>query len=50
MLEIPHEFQNILRPHLPFADSGTLAAFDELAGLGLDSMGVVRLLVDIEDV
>jgi acyl carrier protein len=49
MLEIPHEFQNILRPHLPFADSGTLTAFDELAGLGLDSMGVVRLLVDIED-
>ncbi len=49
MFEIPHEFQNILRPHLPFADSGMLAAFDELAGLGLDSMGVVRLLVDIED-
>jgi acyl carrier protein len=47
--EIPHEFQEILRPHLPFADSGELSGLDDLAGLGLDSMGVVRLMVDIEN-
>ncbi|WP_157251729.1 phosphopantetheine-binding protein [Nonomuraea typhae] len=49
MLEIPHEFQRILRPHLPYADAGDFSARDELAGLGLDSMGVVQLLVDIEN-
>ncbi len=49
IFEIPHDFQNILRSHLPFADSGALSGFDDLAGLGLDSMGVVRLIVDIED-
>lgn len=49
MLEIPSEFQNILRSHLPYADAGDFSASDELAGLGLDSMGVVRLLGDIED-
>ncbi|MFI6298514.1 phosphopantetheine-binding protein [Nonomuraea sp. NPDC050790] len=49
MLEIPDDFQRILRPHLPYADSGAFEARDELAGLGLDSMGVVQLLVDIEN-
>lgn len=49
MFEIPHQFQNILRAHLPYADSAEFAAHDELAGLGLDSMGVVQLLVDIEN-
>lgn len=49
MSEIPPEFQNILRSHLPYADAGDFSASDELAGLGLDSMGVVRLLADIED-
>ncbi|GAA3829026.1 hypothetical protein GCM10022226_57300 [Sphaerisporangium flaviroseum] len=49
MLEIPQRFQNILRRHLPYADSGEFSAADELAGLGLDSMGVVQLLVDLED-
>ncbi|MFI6499684.1 phosphopantetheine-binding protein [Nonomuraea typhae] len=49
MLEIPYEFQRILRPHLPYADAGDFSARDELAGLGLDSMGVVQLLVDIEN-
>lgn len=47
--EIPQEFQEILRPHLPYANSGDLAAEDELAALGLDSMGVVQLLADLED-
>lgn len=49
MLQIPVEFQNILRAHLPYADSGDFSAADEPAGLGLDSMGVVRLLADVED-
>jgi acyl carrier protein len=49
MVEIPYEFQDVLRPHLPYADSGDISASDELVNLGLDSMGVVRLLADIED-
>jgi len=49
MVEIPHEFQTILRAHLPYVDSGELGAADELASLGLDSMGVVALLADFED-
>jgi acyl carrier protein len=48
-LEVPREFQDILRPHLPYADSGELAAANELAGLGLDSMSLVQLLADVED-
>ncbi|MEU8265846.1 phosphopantetheine-binding protein [Sphaerisporangium sp. NPDC049002] len=48
-LEIPREFQNILRPHLPYAGSDDFSACDDLAGLGLDSMGVVQLLVALED-
>jgi acyl carrier protein len=47
--DIPRDFQDILRPHLPFADSAEFAADDELAGLGLDSLGVVQLLTDLED-
>lgn len=49
MSEIPSEFQEILRTHLPYADSGDLTAQNELASLGLDSMGVMRLLADLED-
>ncbi|MGC5015558.1 phosphopantetheine-binding protein [Streptosporangium sp. DT93] len=49
MLEIPDRFQSILRAHLPYAETGGLTARDELSALGLDSMGVVRLLVDIEN-
>ncbi|MEU4833950.1 phosphopantetheine-binding protein [Streptosporangium sp. NPDC023615] len=49
MLEIPDQFQSILRAHLPYAETGGLTARDELSALGLDSMGVVRLLVDIEN-
>ena len=47
--EIPRNFQDILRPHLPFADAGDLAAADELASLGLDSMSIMQLLGDIEN-
>nr|WP_062332924.1 phosphopantetheine-binding protein [Herbidospora sakaeratensis] len=48
-MEIPHEFQTILRRHLPYAGPGDLAPGDDLTALGLDSMGVVQLLVDLED-
>lgn len=48
-MEIPHEFQTILRRHLPYAGPGDLSPDDELTALGLDSMGVVQLLVDLED-
>ncbi len=47
-MEIPYGFQEILRAHLPFADSAGFADTDDLAGLGLDSMSVVQLLGDIE--
>ncbi|MGH3859108.1 phosphopantetheine-binding protein [Actinokineospora sp.] len=47
--EIPDKFQDILRPHLPYADSGDLAAASDLGGLGLDSMSIVALLADIEN-
>lgn len=46
---IPENFQELLRPHLPFADAGSLAGTDELTALGLDSMGVVQLLADFEE-
>lgn len=49
MTEIPHDFQDMLQRHLPYADSGELSPSDELVNLGLDSMGVVRLVADIED-
>ncbi|HEY7594357.1 MAG TPA: phosphopantetheine-binding protein [Actinophytocola sp.] len=48
-LEVPSEFQEILRPHLPYADAGDLLASSELASLGLDSMSLVELLADVED-
>ena len=47
--EIPSRFLETLRPHLPYAGGGDLTAADDLAALGLDSMGVVRLLVDLEE-
>ncbi|MBG0813147.1 phosphopantetheine-binding protein [Planomonospora sp. ID82291] len=46
---MPEGFQRLLRVHLPYADAGRLAPQDELGALGLDSMGVVRLLVDVEN-
>jgi len=48
-VEIPEKFQDILRQHLPYADTGDLAPANELAGLGLDSMSIVQLLGDIEN-
>jgi acyl carrier protein len=49
MVEIPQDFQDLLRRYLPYADPGRLRPSDELVRLGLDSIGVVRLLTDIED-
>jgi acyl carrier protein len=46
---IPSRFLETLKPHLPYAGSDALTAADDLAALGLDSMGVVRLLVDLEE-
>jgi acyl carrier protein len=46
---VPHAFQEILRPYLPFADSGVLDEASDLGSLGLDSMSIVALLGDVED-
>ena len=46
---IPRPFQDVLLPHLPYAETGELSASDDLTALGLDSMGVVQLLADLED-
>ncbi len=47
--EIPRSFQEVLLPHLPYAEASELSAADDLAALGLDSMGVVQLLAELED-
>ncbi len=47
--DIPHSFRSALLAHLPYADSAELTATDDLAALGLDSMGVVQLLTDLEE-
>jgi len=48
-VEVPAQFQEVLRPHLPYAGAGDFDSDDDLASLGLDSMGVVQLLADLED-
>ena len=48
-MHIPLGFEQLLKPHLPFAADRLLEADDDLAGLGLDSMSIVQLLADIED-
>lgn len=48
-MDIPRSFQDKLLTHLPYADSADLNSDDDLATLGLDSMGVVKLLADLED-
>ena len=49
VMAVPPAFQEILRPYLPFADSGVLEDSSDLGSLGLDSMSIVALLGDIED-
>ncbi|MCX4661914.1 phosphopantetheine-binding protein [Streptomyces sp. SID4919] len=46
---IPRRFQDIVRAYLPYAGAGELDASQELAALGLDSMGVVQLLAALEE-
>jgi acyl carrier protein len=48
-MDIPHAFRKTLLAHLPYADDDRFGASDDLAALGLDSMGVVRLLTDLEE-
>lgn len=48
-VDVPLRFREVLRPHLPYAVADDLTPDDDLAALGLDSMGVVQLLADIED-
>jgi acyl carrier protein len=48
-MHIPLAFEELLKPHLPFAADRPLEPGDDLAGLGLDSMSIVQLLADIED-
>lgn len=48
-VHIPRSFRDTLLAHLPYAESSNLTATDDLAALGLDSMGVIQLLADLED-
>lgn len=47
--EIPRSFQDTLLRHLPYAECSGLVESDDLAALGLDSMGVIQLLAELED-
>ncbi|WP_103349419.1 phosphopantetheine-binding protein [Amycolatopsis sp. CA-128772] len=48
-LPVPPGFLEILIAHLPYALGDRIAADDDLAALGLDSMGVVQLVTDLEE-
>ncbi|RKN05077.1 phosphopantetheine-binding protein [Streptomyces radicis] len=48
-MDIPHTFRKTLVTHLPYATDEGIAPTDDLAALGLDSMGVVQLLTDLEE-
>lgn len=48
-MNIPGQFRKTLLAHLPYADNEDFAPEDDLAALGLDSMGVVQLLTDLEE-
>lgn len=45
----PESFEGILRRHLPLFDGQELNANEKLADLGLDSLGIVGMLMDLED-
>lgn len=45
----PPAFSDVLRPHLPLLGSAPLAASTNLNDSGLDSLGTISLLVDLED-
>lgn len=45
-----YDYESLLRPYLPLlGTSQRLSADDRLENLGLDSMGTVGLLVEVED-
>lgn len=46
---IPAAFRKTLLTHLPYATTDEFAAGDDLTALGLNSMGVVQLLTDLEE-
>jgi acyl carrier protein len=46
---IPVAFRKTLQAHLPYADTVDFAASDDLTAFGLNSMGVVQLLTDLEE-
>lgn len=46
---IPVAFRKTLLAHLPYAATDELSAADDLTALGLNSMGVVQLLTDLEE-
>lgn len=48
-MDIPSAFRKALLAHLPYADGAELKADDSLRAMGLDSMGVVQLLTDLEE-
>ncbi|MCX4750470.1 phosphopantetheine-binding protein [Kitasatospora sp. NBC_01287] len=47
--DLPAAFRKTLLAHLPYAEDDGFAATDDLAALGLNSMGVVQLLTDLEE-
>lgn len=49
-MPIPRVFLDTLLEHLPYAAGKDLVETDELAALGLDSMGVVQLLTSLEEI
>ncbi|SFC88260.1 phosphopantetheine-binding protein [Streptomyces aidingensis] len=48
-MDIPRTFRTTLLAHLPVASGDDFAPGDDLSALGLDSMGVVQLLTDLEE-
>jgi acyl carrier protein len=48
-MDVPRKFQDILLTHLQHANRTELHESDDLSALGLDSMGVVQLMTDLED-
>lgn len=45
----PAEFEEILRRYLPFAGPEPIRPEHRLAELGLDSLGTVSMLLDVEE-
>jgi acyl carrier protein len=48
-MDMPRSFRETLLAHLPYAVNEDFAAADDLSALGLNSMGLVRLLTDLEE-